>query len=77
MPTAKEPLHPPGTPSLDRRGQTWRAPPPPTPACRPPLTVNDEPLVPALTGQAEGLLQLHLGGHGAGVTWARWSERHG
>lgn len=41
-------------------------PPHPPPA----LTVNDEPVAPALAGQAEGLLQLHLGGHRAGVTWA-------
>ena len=31
--------------------------------------VKDEPFVLALTRQAEGLLQLHLGGHSAGVTF--------
>lgn len=62
-----------------RGGQPWRAlpcprpphpPRHPQPPPRPLLTVNDEPITPALTGQAEGLLQLHLGGHSAGVTWA-------
>lgn len=31
--------------------------------------MNDEAFVPALTGQAESLFQLHLGGHRARVTW--------
>lgn len=39
------------------------------PLPRPPLTMKDEPFIFALTGQAEGLHQLHLGGHRAGVTW--------
>lgn len=31
--------------------------------------VKGEPFILVLTGQAEGLLQLHLGGHSAGVTF--------
>lgn len=42
---------------------------------QPSLTMDDEPLTLGLTGQAEGLLQLHLRGHSAGVACA--GKSHG
>lgn len=60
-------------PKLAPRLPSPKPPPHRTPPSRPvcpkvSLTMEDEPFIPALTGQAEGFLQLHLGGHSAGVT---------